>query len=106
MTSNVVSKSVSELVTRSSANTGDRLVILSDPTGNTRTVTISASDFLSTVNSAIKTSQLTITSNTTPANSASVSNSVPVGSLWSDGSYLYVVTAPGTVKRSGALSLF
>lgn len=50
----------------------------------------------------VKTSNLVLTYNTTPANSTV--NTV-AGSLWSDGSYIYYSTSANTIKRV-ALSSF
>ncbi len=44
----------------------------------------------------VTTSTLVITENTTPANSTA--NSIQ-GSIWSDGTYIYVTTATNTIKR-------
>lgn len=96
----VEKRSTANLIQRFSANTADRLVVLSDPSGNgIATATIAVGDLLS--NSGGLT--ITITSNT-PANSTALI--VKAGTLIYDNTYLYVATANNVLKRLGTLQTF
>jgi hypothetical protein len=94
-----VHRSTANLVQRHSANTSDRLVILSDPSGNgSATATIAIGDLYgaNSVGSAISIS--------TPANSTAIV--VKSGNFLYDGNNLYLATANNIVKRVGALTVF
>jgi hypothetical protein len=91
-------RSTANLIQRTSANSVDRIVILSDPTGNAATATIALSDLygVNTVGQAI--------SITTPASSTSLL--VKPGNFLYDGNTLYLAIANNVVRRVGSLSTF
>lgn len=86
------------------ANVGDRLVIVTNPTSNTnwRLKAISSSDLFANSTHDVKAANLQITYNTTPANSTA--NAV-AGLVWYDNNYIYVAIANNSIKRV-ALSSF
>lgn len=92
-----------ELPVRTSANTSDKLVFVSNyssnATANSNSALIGVGElFSNTANLFINVQTLRVVSNLgTPANSTAAN--VQSGVLWSDGTYLYYSTANNHVKR-------
>lgn len=96
-------RSTANLVQRVSANSADRIVVLSDPSGNATTATISIGDLFGNSSLNIIANSIAIGTGT-PANSSAMI--VRAGTLIYDANYLYVATANNLVKRIGTLSIF
>lgn len=88
----------SNLAVITSANTNDRIVVVSNTSGNTQTTTISVGNLFGNSNVIVKSSRIS-----TPANSSAAN--VAQGGIYDDGTYLYIATANNTLKRV-ALSSF
>lgn len=97
---NAEARATSNLVQRTSANTSDRIVVLSDPAGNAQTVTVSIATIFSNTNGLM----INLGAANTPANSTSLT--VKAGTILYDANYLYVATANNLVKRVGTLTTF
>lgn len=100
------SKKVTELVAATTAAAADLLYVVADPAGTPTSKKITGKAFLesnieanSSVNGYSRALYFVATGNTTPANSTAVPAGYPVNSMWSDGSYIYVVTGASTIKR-------
>ncbi len=99
-------KKISEL-TATSTVSGDSLIyVVLDPSGTPTSYKASIKTVMESnvaANSAIsgrsQANSFTSTYNATPANSTAVPSGFPVGTHWSDGNYLYVVTGASTLKR-------
>lgn len=99
-------KKASELPRASTLIGNDHIVVLSNVVINatSNAITNSVTKIISYENllANVRTSNLVLTYNTTPANSTV---NTTAGSLWSDGSYIYYATSANTIKRV-ALSSF
>lgn len=95
----MASKKISELVACTNPKSTDLLVLVANSGSNTEYVTVN--NFLTNSSANISSNVVSanvviISGNTTPANSTA--NTVK-GSIWSDGTYLYVATANNVIKR-------
>lgn len=86
-------RSTANLVQRSTANTDDRIVILSDPAGNAATATISVNNFILTL-----AGQIPARHTAGPANSTTFTG-ISQGIILFDDNYIYVATANNFLKR-------
>lgn len=100
------SNKVTGMTALTQASADDLLYIVDDPSGSPTSRKITTKQLLESniaANAAfggpVKATYL-ITANTpTPANATNVPAGYPVGSIWSDGSYIYVVTGASAIKR-------
>ena len=100
------SNKVSALTALTAAAAEDLLYIVDDPSGTATSKKITTKAFLESNVAAnvafsgpVKATYLVPTVNTTPANATNVPSGYPVGAMWSDGTYLYVVTGASALKR-------
>lgn len=101
------SKKVTELSALSVATADDLLYIVNDPGGTPASNKLTVKGFLESnvsANSVIagrsQANSFTATYASTPANATAVPSGFAVGTIWSDGSYIYVVTGASAIKRS------
>jgi hypothetical protein len=100
------SKKVSELTAATEATADDLLYLVNDPGGTPGSRKLTVKLFLESnavSNSAIAgraaANSFTATYTGTPANATNVPTGFPTGTMWSDGSYLYIVTGASALKR-------
>lgn len=100
------SKKVTELVAASAVSADDLIYVVDDPSGTPTSKKATAKVFLESNVAAnvafagpVIANYVVATVNSTPANSTAVPSGYPIGSIWSDGSYIYVVTGASALKR-------
>lgn len=105
------SNRVSSFPALTQADADDLFYIVSDPAGSPTSKKISAKNFLESNVEAnvafagpLKATYIGSSVNSTPANSTDVPTGAQVGSWWSDGNYIYIVTGPSTIKRAALSS--
>ena len=103
---------VSALTSLSAASADDLLLVVDDPAGTPTSKKITVKGLLesnATSNVAVNGSLvavgkavanvITVNYSSTPANSTAVPSGFGTGSMWTDGSYIYVVTGASAIKR-------
>lgn len=97
---------VSALTALTQAAGEDLLYIVDDPAGSPTSKKITTKNFLESNVAAnvafagpLKATFIGASVNSTPANSTNVPTGAQVGSWWTDGSYIYVVTGASAIKR-------
>ena len=100
------SKKVTELTASSAVLADDLFYVVVDPSGTPTSKKISLKGLLESnaiANSAIagrsQATAFTATYTSTPASATAVPTGFPIGTIWSDGSYVYVVTGVSAIKR-------
>jgi hypothetical protein len=99
-------KKVSALTSLSAPSSDDLIYVVDDPAGTPtgKKATLKATIEANMVGNvafanSVKTGYIITTVTTTPANATDVPVGYPVGSTWSDGSFIYVVTGASALKR-------
>lgn len=97
---------VSALTALTQAAAEDLFYIVDDPSGTPTSKKITTKNFLESNVAAnvsfsgpLKATFIGTSVNSTPANATNVPAGAQVGSIWSDGSYIYVVTGASALKR-------
>lgn len=100
------SKKVSALPSATPA-AEDLLYVVDDPLGTPTSKKSTVKTFLEAnvvanvaFGGPVKGTYLIASVNSTPANATAVPAGYPIGSIWSDGSYVYVVTGASQLKRA------
>lgn len=106
------SRKLTTLTQATSANGSALMYIVFDPTGSPTSNSISVKQFLesNTTANVVANGHLVISGkaianaiqvnyNSTPANSTNVPAAFANNTIWTDGSYIYVVTGTGNLKR-------
>lgn len=100
------SKKVTALTAITTVAAEDLFYIVDDPSGTPTGKRGTAKVFLESnvvanaqFGGSVQAPYLIATVNTTPANSTDVPSGYPIGSMWSDGTYIYVVTGASALKR-------
>lgn len=94
------------------ANAGDLMYIVTDPTGSPESNSITIKNIFESnvtanvvANGSLVVSQsvvgnvIVVNYDQTPANSTNVPSGFANNTLWSDGTYIYIVTSPTSLKR-------
>lgn len=100
------SKKVSELSAITTATADDLLYIVNDPGGTPESFKITVKNaFESNVvanaqfGGTLTANSVTSRYSSTPADATAVPSGFQIGAIWSDGSYIYVVTGASALKR-------
>jgi len=100
------SKKVTDLSAITTVAAEDLIYIIDDPSGTPTGKKSTAKVFLESnvvanveFGGSVQAPYLIATDTTTPANSTDVPSGYPVGSIWSDGDYIYIITGASTIKR-------
>lgn len=107
------SKKVTELIPATAVTADDLMYVVNDPLGTPTSNSITVKHFMESnvtanvaANGSLVVTQralanaITIAYNATPVNSATVPAGFSNNTIWTDGSFIYVVTGTGQLKRT------
>lgn len=102
-----LSKKLTAYTANTNADANTLFYIVNDPAGTPTSYKMTSKSFLESNIAAnasfagpVKGTYVIASDNTTPANSTDVPSGYPIGSIWSDGDYVYVVTGASAIKRA------